>query len=250
MALLFAPSTLALQPVPSETVAMRPSILDPLFAGAAGIKGIGSKLDKLLAAFLRPPHGMPGDRARILDLLFHLPSGLVDRRYRPRIAGLPREGVVTVEAIVAKHRPPPPMNKRLPYRVDLYDGTGMMTLVFFHAYADSLKRLLPEGETRFVSGKIEWFNDEAQMPHPDHIVTAVATDRADLSAERRYFRQGAGQGHPGGTGAGSGASGMAGCRLPATPWLAALRCGPARPAPSGNAFSPGSRLPGASAAGL
>jgi ATP-dependent DNA helicase RecG len=180
MALLFAPSTLALQPVPSETVAMRPSILDPLFAGAAGIKGIGSKLDKLLAAFLRPPHGMPGDRARILDLLFHLPSGLVDRRYRPRIAGLPREGVVTVEAIVAKHRPPPPMNKRLPYRVDLYDGTGMMTLVFFHAYADSLKRLLPEGETRFVSGKIEWFNDEAQMPHPDHIVTAEEFERLPL----------------------------------------------------------------------
>ena len=108
---------------------------------------------------------------------------------------------MTVEATVAAHRPPPPLNKRLPYRVDLYDGTGMMTLVFFHAYADSLKRLLPEGETRFVSGKIEWFMDEAQMAHPDHIaaargIRAAAADRAGLSADRRPVGQGPGQGHP------------------------------------------------------
>ena len=159
---------------------MRPSFLNPLFAGAAGIKGIGEKLDKLMAGFLRPSNGTPGDRTRIIDLLFHLPAGLVDRRFRPRIADLPQQGVVTVEANVAQHRPPPPLNKRLPYRVDLYDGTGMMTLVFFHAYADSLKRLLPQGETRFVSGKIEWFNGEPQMPHPDHILTAEEFERLPL----------------------------------------------------------------------
>jgi ATP-dependent DNA helicase RecG len=159
---------------------MRPSFLNPLFAGAASIKGIGAKLDKLMAGFLRPAHGVPGDTTRIIDLLFHLPAGIVDRRFRPRISELPREGVVTVEATVAKHRPPPPFNKRLPYRVDLYDGTGMMTLVFFHAYADSLKRMLPEGETRFVSGKIDWFNNEPQMAHPDHIVSADEFEKMPL----------------------------------------------------------------------
>ena len=159
---------------------MRPPLLNPLFAGATSIKGIGQKLDKLLAGFLRPAHGPSADTARIIDLLFHLPSGIVDRRFRPKIAELPQDGVVTVEAIVAKHRPPPPFNKRLPYRVDLYDGTAMMTLVFFHAYADSLKRMLPEGETRFVSGKIEWFKDEAQMPHPDHILTRDEFERMPL----------------------------------------------------------------------
>ena len=159
---------------------MRPPLLNPLFAGAAGLKGIGQKLDKLMAPFLRPSHGTPGDTTRIIDLLFHLPSGLVDRRFRPRIADLPREGVVTIEAQVAKHRPPPPMNKRLPYRVDVYDGTGMLTLVFFHAYADSLKRMLPEGETRFISGKIDWFNAEPQMAHPDHILTADEFEKMPL----------------------------------------------------------------------
>lgn len=159
---------------------MRPPLLNPLFAGAAGLKGIGDKLDKLLARFLRPAHGMAGDTARVIDLLFHLPSGVVDRRFRPRIEALPRDGVVTVEARVIRHRPPPPGNRRVPYRVEVSDGTGLLTLVFFHAYADSIRRMLPEGETRFISGKIDWFNDEAQMAHPDHVVSADEFGRMPL----------------------------------------------------------------------
>lgn len=159
---------------------MRPPLLNPLFAGASGLKGIGDKLDKLLAQFLRPAHGTPGTTTRIIDLLFHLPSGLVDRRFRPRIADLPREGVVTVEATVMRHRPPPPMNKRVPYRVEVSDGTGVLSLVFFHAYADSIRRMLPEGEIRFISGKIDWYNTGPQMAHPDHIVPAAEFDRMPL----------------------------------------------------------------------
>ncbi len=150
---------------------MRPSILTPLFASATSLKGIGQKLDRLLADFLRPAHAT-GDTARIVDLLFHLPSGLVDRRFRARVSQLPVQGVVTVEVTVGKHRPPPPNNKRLPYRVETHDDTGKLTLVFFHAFSDSLKRQLPEGEKRFVSGAVSWFGAEAQIVHPDHIVTA------------------------------------------------------------------------------
>ena len=150
---------------------MRPTILNPLFAGASGLKGIGSKLDKLLAGFLRPSHGPAGGTARIVDLLFHLPVGLVDRRYRPRIADLPPTGIVTVEATVGRHKPPPPLNKRVPYRVEVHDETGTLTLVYFHSFVDAIKRLLPEGERRFVSGRIDWYGAEPQMAHPDHVVT-------------------------------------------------------------------------------
>ncbi len=156
---------------------MRPAILNPLFASAAAIKGIGRKLDAALAAFLRPGGG---DGARIGDLLFHLPSGLVDRRYRPRISELPLSGIVTIEAKVGRHRPAPPQNKRLPYRVEVSDDTGTLTLVFFHAFAEHLKRLLPEGETRFISGNIAWYGVEPQIAHPDHVVTAAEFDALPL----------------------------------------------------------------------
>ena len=148
---------------------MRPSVLNPLFASASGIKGIGQKLDKVLAKFLR---GDGAESARIVDLLFHLPSGVVDRRFRPRIADLPQEGIVTIEVTVGRHKPPPPFNKRLPYRVEVSDQTGTLTLVFFHAFVDHLKRSLPEGETRFISGAISWYGSEPQIAHPDHILTA------------------------------------------------------------------------------
>ncbi len=151
---------------------MRPSILNPLFASAAGIKGIGRKLDRTLASFLRPSQGETADNTRIVDLLFHLPTGLVDRRFRPRIADLPQEGIVTIEVTVGRHKPPPPHNKRVPYRVEVFDDTGRVTLIFFHAFADHLKRTLPEGERRFISGGVEWYGGEPQIVHPDHIVSA------------------------------------------------------------------------------
>ena len=147
---------------------MRPSVLNPLFASASGIKGIGQKLDKVLAKLLR------GDAAaspRIVDLLFHLPSGLVDRRYRPRIADLPQKGIVTIEVKVGRHTPAP-RGRRVPYRVEVSDSTGNLTLVFFHAFADHLMRSLPPGETRFISGEISWYGKEPQIAHPDHILTA------------------------------------------------------------------------------
>ena len=159
---------------------MRPSLLNPLFAGATSLKGIGQKLDKLLAEFLRPANGAAGGTTRIVDLLFHLPSGLADRRFRPRIADLPRQGIVTIEVTVGRHKPSPPNNSRVPYRVEVFDDTGRLTLVFFHAFADHLKRSLPEGEQRFISGAIDWYGGEPQIAHPDHIVTAEEFEKLPL----------------------------------------------------------------------
>jgi ATP-dependent DNA helicase RecG len=164
----------ALEPNPEshDSVPMRPPILNPLFASASGLKGIGPKLEKLLARLLRPGADEKTATVRIVDLLFHLPSGVVDRRYRPKIAQFPLSGIVTVEITVARHRPPPHINRRVPYRVECFDETGTLSLIFFHAFPDRLQRLLPQGETRFVSGNVEWYAGAPQIVHPDYIVSA------------------------------------------------------------------------------
>jgi ATP-dependent DNA helicase RecG len=153
---------------------MRPSILNPLFANAATLKGIGQKLGRTLAQLLR---GQQAEEARIIDLLMHLPAGVVDRRQRPLIRDLPQTGIVTLKVTVGQHVIPPPFNKKVPYRVLVSDGTGFLTLVFFHAFQDTLKRQLPEGEQRFISGEIGWFNDEPQITHPDYILSADQFER-------------------------------------------------------------------------
>ncbi len=146
---------------------MRPALLNPLFAEITTLKGIGEKLGKLLQNLLRGEAGP----ARMVDALFHLPSQVIDRRFRCTIGQLPVQGVVTVEVTIGRHKPPP-RGTRLPYKIEVHDDTGRMSLVFFAAHGDQMKRNYPEGEKRFVSGEISWFNAEPQMNHPDFVLNA------------------------------------------------------------------------------
>ncbi|HLF59395.1 MAG TPA: ATP-dependent DNA helicase RecG [Alphaproteobacteria bacterium] len=139
---------------------MRPEILFPLFAPATALPGIGPRLAKLVEKLAGP---------RAVDLLWHLPSGIIDRRYAPKVVDAQEGRIATITVKVEAHLPP--RNRRLPYRVRCADDSGELFLVFFHARPDYLAKVLPVGETRVVSGKIEHFRDAIQMTHPDHIGT-------------------------------------------------------------------------------
>ena len=144
---------------------MRPEILNPLFAEVTALPGLGPRLGKLVEK-LAGPH--------VVDLCWHLPSGLIDRRFAPKVAEAPEGGIATLTVRVDKHFPSP--NRRLPYRVLCSDETGAITLVFFHARPDYLEKLLPVGAVRIISGKVERFRGEAQMSHPDHVATLENKD--------------------------------------------------------------------------
>ncbi|WP_204318259.1 hypothetical protein, partial [Serratia marcescens] len=64
---------------------------------------------------------------RVADLLFHLPSGLIDRRARPTLAEAQAGQIVTVEVTIDRHRPAPAGKSRAPYRVQCSDPTGDLT---------------------------------------------------------------------------------------------------------------------------
>jgi ATP-dependent DNA helicase RecG len=146
---------------------MRDSRLDPLFAEATTLPGVGPKVAKALARLLpdAPPEG-----PRVVDVLFHAPSGAIDRRARPTISELVAGEVATLEVEVERHQPP--RSSRAPYRVVVADATGAMTLVFFRAQAGYIERLLPLGEKRWVSGVPELFDGAFQMVHPAHVLDA------------------------------------------------------------------------------
>ena len=143
---------------------MRPSLLDPLFASLTSLSGVGPKLEALYARLL--DHEAP----RVIDLLFHLPSGTIDRRARPKLADIVAGQVVTVAVTIDRHRPGPPHRSRAPYRIETSDDTGTLTLTFFNPRKDYLEKLLPEGELRYVSGTAEFYDGMLQMVHPDRVV--------------------------------------------------------------------------------
>jgi len=144
---------------------MRPENLFPLFKPVTSLKGVGARTAEFIEKVAGP---------HIIDLLWHLPVDIIDRRYSPKIAEAQPDSIATITLRITKHYPP--FNKRAPYKIVGMDDTGAMNLVFFRARPDYLNKVLPENEIRVVSGKVEKFGDTLQMTHPDHIGTQAEID--------------------------------------------------------------------------
>ncbi len=143
---------------------MRPEILHPVFMGLNTIKGVGERSLKLLS-------NLAGDK--VIDLLWHLPANIIDRRSSPSLREAVSGRIYTLKVRVIDHLPP--KTKKHPYRVVVEEVhpqavvPEQLTLVFFKVYADSIHKNLPIGAERVISGKLDNFNGGWQMSHPDFI---------------------------------------------------------------------------------
>jgi ATP-dependent DNA helicase RecG len=144
---------------------VRPAILDKLFAPLTALPGIGSQLAKLFERLTGP---------LVLDLLWHLPAGIVDRRASPPVRELQPHRIATLAVRVEAHQPG---HGRRPYRVLCADNTGTLTLVYFNVRGDQLTRLLPIGAERVVSGLVEFYGGMPQIAHPDLVLRPDELDR-------------------------------------------------------------------------
>ncbi len=137
----------------------RPEPLFPLFAGLETLDGVGPKTATAFTAL---------NVERPKDLLFLLPHSGIDRARKNSVRDVVPPTTITVEVTVGGHFPP--RTKGRPYRVMVRDAAFEFQLVFFHARADYLTKLLPTGQRRLVSGRVEIFDGIAQMVHPDHVL--------------------------------------------------------------------------------
>jgi ATP-dependent DNA helicase RecG len=153
---------------------MRPQVLTPLFAQVTSLPGIGPRLGTLVEKLAGP---------LVVDLLWHLPAGVIDRRNAPEVAQARGGEVATLTVNVDEHMVP--HSSRQPYKVWCSDESGRICLTYFNGREDYLKKLLPSGETRVVSGKVEIYQGEVQMTHPDHVVPLAGRD-AILRVEPLY----------------------------------------------------------------
>jgi ATP-dependent DNA helicase RecG len=154
---------------------MRPSLLNPLFASVTALPGVGPKVAKLLARLTGRDDG-----ARVADLLFHVPTGAVDRRARPKLRHVEPGTVVTVAVDIDRHRAPPPGRSRAPYMVYASDDTGSLVITYFSAHTDYIAKLLPVGERRYVSGTTALYDGMLQMVHPDRVVDEAGLAKLPL----------------------------------------------------------------------
>lgn len=144
--------------------AMRPQILFPLFAEVSSLKGVGPRILPLVQKVAGP---------LVRDLVFLSPSGVIVRR--PMEAATAVDGEVGIFEIVID-RLFVPSRPGAPLKVRASDPTGFVHLVWFGGSPQHIDRLLPRGETRLVSGKVERFNGEVQIVHPDIVTPDKAAD--------------------------------------------------------------------------
>ncbi|WP_156678510.1 ATP-dependent DNA helicase RecG [Sphingomonas profundi] len=153
---------------------MRPDILNPLFAEVEALKGVGPALAKPLARL-----GL----ARAIDVLFHLPTGWIDRKAVDVLDMADAGRIVTVRVTPVDYRS---AIGRGPFRVRATDGAGnYLSVNFFGGKPGWGRKLLPLGEARIVSGKLDLYGQDLQMVHPDHVLDPA--EPIDLPAREAVY---------------------------------------------------------------
>src|SRR5262245_53876101 len=135
---------------------MRPDILNPLFTEVEAMKGVGPQIARLLKRL---------DLTRIIDLIYHLPTGAIERVRAPHATAdlLGRNRILDPKPYEARRS----RAGRGPTRIYPADPDGnTISLVYFNNPGWA-KRSLPIGETRTVSGKLEQYGQEWQIIHPE-----------------------------------------------------------------------------------
>ncbi|MBK1967777.1 MULTISPECIES: ATP-dependent DNA helicase RecG [Brevundimonas] len=148
---------------------MRPEILFPLFADVSTLKGVGPRSAPLVQKVAGP---------LVRDVLFLSPSGVIQRRRTTAMEAVDGEiGVfeVTIDRLI------PPHKHGAPIKVRAIDDTGFIHLIWFAGSPRHIESLAPRGSRRLVTGKVERFNSEVQIAHPDYILPVEKADEIPLS---------------------------------------------------------------------
>src|SRR4051794_25831838 len=135
---------------------MRPEILNPLFAEVEVLKGVGPQISKQLRKL-----GL----TRVVDLLYHLPTGAIERVQAPAASSTLLGRNVILELTPYQTRESRP--GRGPMRVFASDPEGNTISLIYFNNPGWAKRSLPMGEKRIVSGKLEAYGEEWQIIHPE-----------------------------------------------------------------------------------
>ena len=123
---------------------MRPDILNPLFAEVETLPGVGPQVAKVLKRL---------DITRAVDLLYHLPTGVIERVRAPAANNSLLGCNVILDLVPFQIREA--RSGRGPTRVFASDGEGNSISLIYFNNPGWAKKSLPMGEKRIVAGKLE-----------------------------------------------------------------------------------------------
>jgi ATP-dependent DNA helicase RecG len=136
---------------------MRPDILNPLFAEASVLTGVGPAVAKALERL---------KLTRVVDVAFHLPTGWVDRLPREELMQADVGRTIAIDVTPRDYRIS--RSPKGPSRVLAEDKLGnYVSLTYFGGSSGYVKKLLPLGEQKRVIGRLDQYGQELQIVHPE-----------------------------------------------------------------------------------
>ncbi|NHO31189.1 ATP-dependent DNA helicase RecG [Acetobacter fallax] len=136
-----------------------PALIAPLLEPLSGLAGVKPATAKLLARVV--------GGSKVIDLLFHMPESVTDRRYRPDLRAAEPGMVATVEGVVT--RVAAPAHGRQPWKIVVENATGALEVAFFARW--QAKRAVT-GAAVLLSGRLEVFNGRLSMSNPEYFLAA------------------------------------------------------------------------------
>lgn len=137
----------------------RPLVLELYFRSIRNLPGVGPKMQPLLRKLL-------GGEC-LIDLLFHAPVDVIDRRFSPALKETVSGQVATLKGEVRTTQFAP---RGKPTKIICQNEYGFFELVYFNAPKKFIEDEYPADRKIAVSGKIERYHDKVQMVHPDIVV--------------------------------------------------------------------------------
>lgn len=136
-----------------------PEVITPLFTELRYMRGVGPAREKMLARL---------NLRRRVDVLLHLPAGVVQRKLIKNLLSA-REGDDIIVAITVEEIQKPKRREQ-PTTVQCLDDSKIpIELIYFNAKGDWLQKLYPVGARRWIVGKIEMGSARWRIIHPENI---------------------------------------------------------------------------------
>ena len=134
-------------------------IHDFLFQNISTLKGVGSKIKKLLKK---------KKIEKISDLLWNIPQDFTDRSNVQTLDNLEIGKITTIKVKVIKYNFPRIRN--LPNKIICEDDKGKIDIVFFNSREGYIKKILPLNSLVIISGKINYYKKKYQITNPTYVV--------------------------------------------------------------------------------
>lgn len=135
------------------------------FEPVTHLTNVGDKTSKFLAKL-----GI----YRIIDLLFHQPSHVIDVEVNPSLSAVIPKALVRLEVTVLNIDPKPSkkFTRNKPFKIYCAYHNHNIQLVYFNYYPEYLIRNLKINSKYFVQGNIDKFAGAYQIAHPDYLLPA------------------------------------------------------------------------------